>query len=508
MKLRLDLKLSQKLIMTPQLQQAIKLLQLSRLELQQSLAQHLMDNPLLEELPEEVEENEADTAEEKLEETAAAATPNTEAESSDAEESTPEERDTPDEVSAAGWEEYFGSDRRTGSGERQSSSPDEFPSYEQTVAKPASLEDHLLWQLSLSGLSERDKAIGRLLIGNLDDDGYLRTPMSEIVSGTDFSEAEAEAVLREIQAFDPTGVGARDLPECLLLQLGHLGKSGVASLGARPGALKGSVVEAIVSHHLKDLEKKQYQRVAKALDITVEEVLQATKVIEALEPKPGRPFTNTQNYVIVPDVFVVKNEGEWVVLLNDDGLPRMRISPYYKQLMVSGQTSGSTETKAYLDERLRAAQWVIRSIEQRNKTIVKVVSSIVKFQEQFFEHGVQYLKPLVLKQVAEDIGMHESTISRVTANKYMYCPQGMLELKFFFNAGLQRADQPSDMLSSVTVREMIRKMVAAEDAKHPLKDEEIAAKLREQQVLIARRTVAKYRAEENIPPATQRKRFF
>jgi RNA polymerase sigma-54 factor len=409
-------------------------------------------------------------------------------------------------VSVAGWEEYFGTEHRTGGGERPSSNQEEFPSYEQTLAKAASLEDHLLWQLSLSGLSDRQKSIGRLLIGNLDDDGYLRMPLSDIVSGTDFTETEAESVLREIQSFDPTGVGARDLAECLLLQLGHLSRNPIGSLGARPGALKGSIVEAIIRNHLKDLEKKQYARVAKALDVTVEEVLQATKVIEALEPKPGRPFASTQNYAIVPDVFVVKNEGEWVVLLNDDGLPRLRISPYYKQLIVSGQ-GGVSETKAYLDERLRAAQWVIRSIEQRNKTIVKVVSSIVKFQEQFFEHGVQYLKPLVLKQVAEDIGMHESTISRVTANKYMYCPQGMLELKFFFNAGLQRADQPSDMLSSVTVREMIRKM-AEEDARRPLKDEEIAARLRERQVLIARRTVAKYRAEENIPPATQRKRFF
>jgi RNA polymerase sigma-54 factor len=335
----------------------------------------------------------------------------------------------------------------------------------------------------------------------------LRMSLAEMVGGTDFSEKEAESVLKDIQSFDPTGVAARDLAECLLLQIGHLGKSPMGSLGARPGALKGSIVEAIVQNHLKDLEKKQYARIAKSLGVTVEEVFQATKVIEVLEPKPGRPFTNTQNYVIVPDVFVVKNEGEWVVLLNDDGLPRMRISPYYKQLMAAGE-SGSAETKAYLDEKLRAAQWVIRSIEQRNKTIVKVVSSIVKFQEQFFEKGVQHLKPLVLKQVAEDIGMHESTISRVTANKYMYCPQGMLELKFFFNAGLQRADQPSDMMSSVTVREMIRKMVAEEDASHPLKDEEIVARLLSQQVMIARRTVAKYRAEEHIPSATQRKRFF
>ncbi len=503
MKLRLDLKLSQKLIMTPQLQQAIKLLQLSRLELQQSLAQHLMENPLLEELQAETEEVDAAANEEKPEELA----PSPAGEQAEEETSTPEEREAPEELSAAGWEEYFGSDRRAGDSEYPSSSQDDFPSYEQTVAKATSLEEHLLWQLSLSGLSEREKSLGRLIIGNLDDDGYLRIPLSEVVGESDFTEAEAESVLRDIQTFDPTGVAARDLPECLFLQLGHLGRNPMGSLGARPGALKGSVLEGIILHHLKDLEKKQYSRIAKAMNITVEEVFQATKIIENLEPKPGRPFTNTQNYVIVPDVFVVKNEGEWVVLLNDDGLPRMRISPYYKQLMATGQ-GGSAETKAYLDEKLRAAQWVIRSIEQRNKTIVKVVSSIVKFQEQFFEHGIQYLKPLVLKQVAEDIGMHESTISRVTANKYMYCPQGMLELKFFFNAGLQRADQPSDMLSSVTVREMIRKMVAEEDARRPLKDEEIAARLRSQQIMIARRTVAKYRAEESIPSANQRKRFF
>jgi RNA polymerase sigma-54 factor len=267
------------------------------------------------------------------------------------------------------------------------------------------------------------------------------------------------------------------------------------------------VIENIIQHHLQDLERRQYAKIAKALNVTIEEVFQATKIIGELEPKPGRPFTNTQNYVIVPDVFVVKNEGEWVVLLNDDGLPRMRISPYYKQLISSGQ-GGTPETKAYMDEKLRAAQWVIRSIEQRNRTIVKVVSSIVKFQEQFFEHGVQYLKPLVLKQVAEDIGMHESTISRVTANKYMYCPQGMLELKYFFNAGLQRTDEPSSMHSSVSVRDMIKNMVAEEDGKRPLKDEEIAARLRIQGVLIARRTVAKYRAELNIASASQRKRFF
>lgn len=502
MKLRLVPQLTQKLIMTPQLQQAIKLLQLSRLELQQSLTQHLLENPLLDELQSDVDEGESLVNEEKVE-----TPPALEGQDrSDTTVETREEQGSPEEFSASGWEEYFGRDRRSGESE-YSSAQDEFPSYEQTVAKTTSLEEHLLWQLSLSGLGDREKELGRLIIGNLDDDGYLRIPLAEVVVGTGFAESEVESVLKDIQTFDPTGVGARDLSECLLLQLGHLGRHPFGSLGSPPGALKGSVIESIVLHHLKDLEKKQYAKVAKALNVTVEEVFQATKIIGELEPKPGRPFANTQNYVIVPDVFVVKNEGEWVVLLNDDGLPRMRISPYYKQLISSGQ-GGTPETKAYMDEKLRAAQWVIRSIEQRNRTILKVVSSIVKFQEQFFDHGVQCLKPLVLKQVAEDIGMHESTISRVTANKYMYCQQGMLELKFFFNAGLQRTDEPSGMHSSVSVRDMIKTMVAEEDAKRPLKDEEIAARLRKQGVLIARRTVAKYRAELNISSASQRKRFF
>ena len=504
MKLRLDLRLSQKLIMTPQLQQAIKLLQLSRLELQQSLQQHLMENPLLDEVVAEAEENEEVVTADRDQ----ADQPATSGEAGeDIHDKPTESGDNAEEFSASSWEDYFDTDLRRGETDYSSSSREEFPSYEQTVAKSTSLEDHLVWQLSLSGLSDREKEVGRLIIGNLDDDGYLRITLEELVAGTPYTVDEAESVLKDVQGFDPNGVAARDLPECLLLQLKFLGRSQIGSLGSRPGTLKGSVLEAIVLHHLKDLEKKQYARIAKALNISVDDVFQATRIIEGLEPKPGRPFSNTQNYAIVPDVFVVKNEGEWEVLLNDDGLPRMRISPYYKQLMSSGQ-SGTAETKAYIDDKLRAAQWVIRSIEQRNKTIVKVVSSIVKFQEGFFERGIQHLKPLVLKQVAEDIGMHESTISRVTANKYMYCPQGMLELKFFFNAGLQRADQPTDMLSSVTVREMIRKMVAAEDATKPLKDEEIAAKLRTQQVLIARRTVAKYRAEDNIPSATQRKRFF
>jgi RNA polymerase sigma-54 factor len=499
MKLRLDLRLSQKLIMTPQLQQAIKLLQLSRLELQQTLNQHLMENPLLEEVSAEVEEPDSATADDWSQE-------KREAGPEGGEEKNGEVSESLEDLSPGAWEDYFDTDRRVGDTEYPPTTQDEFPSYDQTVVKPQSLEDHLLWQLALSGASDLDKTVGRFIIGNLDEDGYLRIPLEEIALETKVSLEQAESVLRLIQTFDPPGVGARDLRECLLMQLGSLDHT-VGLVEGRRIRLKGSLVEAIITHHLKDLEKKQYARIAKALGATIEEVYATTRVIEGLEPKPGRPYSGGDNYAIVPDVFVIKDEGEWVAVLNDEGMPRLRISPYYKQLMSSGKHSAEA-TKAYLEDKLRGAQWIIRSIEQRNKTIVRVVGSIIKFQEQFFDKGVQYLRPLVLKQVADDIGLHESTISRVTANKYMYCPQGILELKYFFNTGIQRTDHSADELSSVTVREMIRQMVEQEDAQHPLKDQEIAAKLQKNNIMIARRTVAKYRSEVNIPSASQRKRFY
>ena len=504
MKLRLELRLSQKLIMTPQLQQAIKLLQLSRLELQQTLTQHLMENPLLEDVPTETDDDEATGSDEGEAESKTSSESSEKDSSGDA---PSEGKESPEELSATSWEDYLDGDRRVGDTEYPSGAQDEFPSYEQTVAKPTSLEDHLAWQLTLSTLSDRDKAIGRIIIGNLDDDGYLRASLEEIASDTGVSVAEVASVLRDVQSFDPAGVGARDLRECLLIQIGHLDGEPIGRPSRASGRLKGSLVEAIIINHLKDLEKKQYAKIAKACGVSVEEVFQAAHVIEGLEPKPGRPYFAADNHVIVPDVFVEKKEGEWVILLNDDGLPRVRIAPYYKKIMRNSKES-SEETKAYFDEKLCAAQWVIKSIEQRNKTIVKVVTSILKFQEEFFDKGIRYLKPLVLKQVAEDIGMHESTISRVTANKHLYCPQGLLPLKFFFNTGIQRADQNGEMLSSATVKEMIRKMVAGEDPRNPLKDEEIVATLKGSQILIARRTVAKYRSEERIPSASQRRRFF
>ncbi|MFM8541090.1 MAG: RNA polymerase factor sigma-54 [Nitrospira sp.] len=506
MKLRLDLRLSQKLIMTPQLQQAIKLLQLSRLELQQTLSQHLMENPLLEELQVDAEEQ-GGIANEEGEQGQSQERDHAEASgASDSEKS--EDTERPDEISQESWDNYFDSDRVAGGRETAASNQDELPPYEQTLAKPTSLAEYLLWQLALTEMPEAEKMIARNIIGNIDDDGYLQASVQDIAIDEKAPMEQVESVLRQVQSFDPAGVGARDLQECLLIQLGFLDHNQVGAQVKRNGTLKGSLVESIVRLHLKDLEKKQYARIAKALNTTVEAVAEATRVIEALEPKPGRPYFSATNFTTVPDVFVVKNEGEWVVALNDDGLPRLRISPYYKQMLGGSEKEDSEAAKVYLEEKYRGAQWLIRSIEQRNKTILKAVQSIVKFQEPFFERGVQYLKPLVLKQVAEDIGMHESTVSRVTANKYLYCGQGLLELKFFFNAALQRTDQSQEALSSVTVREMIRKMIAEENPQRPLKDEEIAARLQSHQIVIARRTVAKYRTEVNILSASQRKRFF
>ena len=354
MKLRLDLRLSQKLIMTPQLQQAIKLLQLSRLELQQTLNQQLMENPLLEETQAEAEAE----AEAEADESAGTAAEEWEQSRKGAEETegsgtaSGESPESPDEQSASGWEDYFESDRRVGDKEYPSASQDEFPSYDQTIVKPTSLEDHLLWQLGLSALPDEKKAIGRIIIGNLDDDGYLRMSIEEIAADAVVSAEQVESVLSVIQTFDPAGVAARDLCECLLIQLKHLDQDPMAGVGSRSRGLRGSLVEAIVSNHLKDLEKKQYAKIAKALGATVEQVFEATQVIEGLEPKPGRPYFTSDNHVIVPDVFVVKNEDEWAILLNEDGLPRLRISPYYKRLMGS-KRDNSEATKQYLEEKLR-----------------------------------------------------------------------------------------------------------------------------------------------------------
>jgi RNA polymerase sigma-54 factor len=492
MEARLELKLSQKLIMTPQLQQAIKLLQLSRLELVQSVAQELTENPVLEEVSlesgEEAPEGDGEAGTEApAAETAAPEPP--------AQEETTQELKNDLELGPQ-WDEYLnemGDGRDYGYAEADDK---ELPSYDQTLTRLPSLSDHLQWQLHLSTSDAGLVAGGEWIIGNLDDDGYLRATLEELVQQSGLSHADMERALTLIQTFDPLGIGARTLQECLLIQVRHL-------------ELTGTLVERIVQDHLSDLEKRKYPQIAKALSVTPQEVMEASHVIiHELEPKPGRPFVSSDTNYVTPDVYVIKVEDRYVIQLNDDGLPRVRINPYYRKLLSNKDTVDKV-TKEYIEERLRSAQWLIKGMEQRSKTIYKVAESIVNFQRDFLDQGISLLKPMVLKDVAEDIGMHESTISRVTTNKYMHTPQGIFPMKFFFTTGFSiSAGGPGGVeVSSLTVKDVIQKMIKEEDSASPLKDQQIVDSLKAKGIEIARRTVAKYREELRIPPTSVRRRI-
>ena len=493
--LRQELKLAHQLVMTPQLQLAIKLLQMCRMELVDMIQQEMTENPVLEEIPEsegEVVEEESSIIEE---------IPDTKLnELSNAKESLGFE-----------WKDYIeGSNRDsyspfTGSEERES--------FEATLTKGESLADHLMWQLHMNKLPDEEKKIGELIIGNLNQDGYLQLPLMEIAKiyliekegeHSDISRfkhlnwlkllcalQKAGKVLNEIQAFDPVGVACRSLEECLLVQTRFLKG-------------EGFILEKIIKTHFSDLEKKRYQVIASDLNITVEEVVEAAKVISQLEPKPGRPFSDKAPQYITPDVHVFKTGDEYAVLLNGDGLPRLRLSPFYLKSIYSN--SSSAPVKDYIREKMRSAIWLIKSIYQRERTIRKVMESIIKFQRGFFDHGVDHLRPLILKDVAEDIGMHESTISRVTTNKYVHTPHGIFELKYFFNAGI--ASGRDGGVSSESVKNRIKEILSNEDAKHPYSDQAIVEILEKQDIIIARRTVAKYREMLGILPSSKRKKFY
>ncbi len=466
--MRLDLKLAQKLVMTPQLQQAIKLLQLSRLEMSQVVYQEMLENPVLEDA-------------------------NLEADQEDAEVKTDDDRVEGEEQRAVDlfdlkWDSYMDGDDYSGD-VAYFPEDDEKPSYEQTLSSKIGLSEHLAWQLRLVTTTDLENKLGQIIIGNIDEDGYLRdVTLEEVAAAAEASVAQAEAALRLVQDLDPPGVAARDLRECLLIQARQLG-------------LTGTIVEEIIHDHMEDLEKKRYSLIAKALKVTIKDVQLAANAIEALEPKPGRPFASSQVQYIVPDVYVVKKDGSYVILLNDEGMPRLRVSPFYKSLMTQG---GDEATKDYIETKLRSAQWLIKSIEQRNKTIYRVAESIVLRQKDFLDKGIDYLKPMILKDVAEDIGMHESTISRVTTSKYVHTPQGMYELKYFFSGSI--ASITGDDLSSITVRNLIHKTINEEDPKNPLNDRQIVNILKSKNIDIARRTVAKYRGELKMPPASARKK--
>ena len=493
MEMRQQLKLSQSLVMTPQLQQAIKLLQLSRMELVELVREEMLENPVLEddlELGSRDEgREEAGSKEEADRQSESAGTTETQLAETAKSEGETEVKADENAVNEIDWENYL--DNYTMGSPAPSYRPDgdELPSLEQTLTKGESLYDHLEWQLKMSDLSPEQIELGLIILGNIDGDGYIKDPpFDDLASDAGVTSEEAEVVLEKIQSFDPVGVGARSLAECMLIQAMHYSQD-------------DDLVVKMIRSHLGNLEKKNYQAISRDLKEPLEEIYEAAKVIMEFDPRPGKQYNDDDPHYITPDVYVHKVGDKFFVVPNDDGLPKLKISRFYRSALDS-----SKGAKEYIQEKLRSAQWLIRSIQQRQRTIIKVTESIIKFQEEFFEKGVAHLKPLILRDVAEDIGMHESTISRVTTNKYVHTPQGIFELKFFFNSGITRTN--GDDLASQAVKSKIKKIIAAEDSKKPYSDQKIVEILKESSIDIARRTVAKYREQLGILSSSKRKKVF
>ncbi|HEX5060717.1 MAG TPA: RNA polymerase factor sigma-54, partial [Kofleriaceae bacterium] len=368
---------------------------------------------------------------------------------------------------------------------------EELPSLEATLTKPPSLPDHLAWQLKMVNppLTPEQLEIGLTIIGNIDADGYIKDPpLPELAADLGVDETRVQEVLETIQTFDPTGVGARSLAECMLIQAMACGQD-------------DDLVVKMIKSHLGNLEKKNYQAIARDLKQPLEEIYEAAKVIMDFDPRPGRQYSLDDPHYVTPDVYIHKVGDKYFVVPNDDGLPKLKISGFYKNAM-----GNSNASKDYVQDKLRSAQWLIRSIQQRQRTIIKVTESILKFQREFFDKGIAHLKPLILRDVAEDIGMHESTVSRVTTSKYVHTPQGIFELKFFFNSGISRTN--GEDLASQAVKSKIKELVAGEDPKRPHSDQKIVELLKKGGIDIARRTVAKYREQLGILSSSKRKQVF
>jgi RNA polymerase sigma-54 factor len=471
---KLHTKLVQKLILTPSLQQAIKLLPMSTLELADLLNQEMVENPLLEEVPTE----ELQPAEQ------------TQTEKPESEQPAAEKPDTWDD---ADYEYFFGDYLDDGYRSRTPAEVKELPPIENTLSSASSLSDHLLWQLSLhQSDDEQLREIGTAIIGNLDDDGYLVASVEEIAAMGEWPVAEVEKALQLLQTFDPHGVAARDLQECLWLQLKFLN-------------LEGTPTEKIVTEHLRLLQNHQVPEIARRLGVTIEDLKEHIEIIRNLDPKPGSRYNPQQSQYVIPDVYVVKVEDQYVAMLNEEGLPQLRISPTCRRLLDKNApgTQENNETRNYVKDKFRSALWLIKSVDQRQKTIQKVANSIINFQREFLDNGIEYLRPLVLRDVANDIGMHESTVSRVVNNKYMHTPQGVFEMKYFFRSGI--SSSYGDSVSSVTFKQRIRKIIRNEDPRKPRRDSKIVSNLQREGRMLARRTIAKYREELKIPTSNQRK---
>ena len=511
LELRQQLRVSQQLVMTPQLQQAIKLLQLSRLELEAVVQQELVENPMLEDAEDPNAEPEADAEREEgsdppeptdtvdgAGDEGAEASPPDEIDALPLDGSDPIEANPPDAnetaepsaeemVGDVEWENYMESRPQTS----LSRPDDDRPSLEDSLTPRTSLADHLRWQLGFMEMADDEREAAHLIVGNLTDDGYLDEELEAISEEAKLDLGSVEKVLRAIQQLDPVGVAARDLRECLLIQ-------------AHVAGIEDRLVLKIVEQHLDLLQRRDFRGIARLEGVEIPDVARAAKVIGGFEPRPGRQFSDDDPIYITPDIFVYKVGDDYHVVLNEDGLPKLRVSATYRSVL-QAKDRETRETRDYVREKLRSAVWLIKSIHQRQRTIMKVMQSILRFQREFFDKGTEFLRPLNLRDVAEDIGMHESTVSRVTSNKYVQTPHGILGLKFFFSSSVQTVD--GDTVAAESVKEKIRDLIRAEDPTRPLSDQKIAGLLKNENIRIARRTVTKYREAMRILSSTRRRQI-
>jgi len=479
LELRQQLKLAQKLVMTPQLRQAIKLLQLNRLELTDALQAEMEQNPLLEEA---IDSPDTNSNPESLSAAEVKDVP-------EAADTTQVKGDDPATVAEVNWEDYANNFDSDFSFARETP-PADAPSQFDFISATPGLNSHLLWQLTHLELGEIDREIAHFIVGNLDGHGFFKADIADICDYVNCSTEEAEGVLRLVQSLEPAGIAARSIRESLLLQLDRKG-------------LEDSLAYRIVDEYMDQLQTRNYALIARNTEVTARKVQAAVNVISSLIPYPGNEYSNEQTNYVVPDVYVYKIDDEFVIQLNNDGLPRLQLSGEYQEL-IKQKKKLNKESRGYLQEKKRSAQWFIKSLQQRQRTIYKVMESLLKFQHDFFEKGPGHLKPLILHDVAEDIGMHESTVSRVTSHKYAHTPQGIYELKYFFSTAV--ATTNGDTVAAEAIKNRIRQLIEKEDSAKPLSDNKLSMLLKGEGIKVARRTVAKYRDQIKILPVKHRRK--
>jgi len=490
---KLHLKVAQKQILTPGLVQMVSVLALNRLELREMINQEMIANPVLEELSEDGLTSE-DYSEETFLKAESEKVPETEA---------------PNPFDEFDLGSFFSQYLDTGAGnDRGEREEYERPSFEQFLASPQGLAEHLSWQLAATICSEKVAEIARLIIGNLDEDGYLTATLEEIAQSGSYSTDDVEEALAVVQELDPLGVGARNLRECLLIQLRALDPQNTLAqqvvsefLPKRPLAAEDAGQRDPESPLSRMLQNHQLKEIARTLNRPIELVKRALEVIKRLDPRPGLRYNRAEPRLVEPDVHLRKVDGEWKAFLNEEDLPQLRLSPVYRRLLARG--AADREVRTYVKERFAAAVQLLKNIEQRKHTIVRVCEAIIRRQRDFLEQGMDQLKPMMIKEVAEEVGVHPSTVSRAVANKYAHTPQGVLELRFFFSEAVNGPQ--GGAVSLLTLKRRVKKMIEEEDAAHPLTDEQIAKRLADEGINVTRRTVAKYREDLRIPSTHQRR---